>query len=78
MLKILKGEFINKRGIECLKNYKYKGSDYTILDKALQPWWNYFVELIPLVSVTILIPIDGCSKCVDTYGSCFIVICLSS
>lgn len=50
MLKILKGEFINKRGIECLKNYKYKGSDYTILDKALQPWWNYFVELIPLVS----------------------------
>lgn len=51
MIRTLRGNFIDKKGIQCLKNYAYKGSDWTILDKALQPWWNYFVELVPLVSV---------------------------
>ena len=48
MLKILTGQFIDKNGIQCLKDYKYKGSDYTILDKAFQGWWEFFVSLIPL------------------------------
>ena len=50
MLNILTGQFIDKKGIQCLKDYKYKGSDYTVLDKAMQPWWEFFVSLIPLVS----------------------------
>lgn len=51
MQNIIAGKFINAQGIECLKRYQYKGSDYTVLDKALQPYWNWFVTLVPLVSL---------------------------
>lgn len=50
MHRIIQGKFINRNGIDVLKNYAYKGSDYTFLDKSLQPWWNFFVEHVPLVS----------------------------
>jgi hypothetical protein len=42
--------FIDKKGIQELKNYKYVGSDYTPCDKAMQPFWEWFVTLIPMVS----------------------------
>ena len=48
MQRILKGQFINKHGIQCLKDYKYKGSSYTYLDDAMQSWWNFFVSFVPL------------------------------
>jgi hypothetical protein len=52
MLKTIKGQFIDSHGIKCLKNYAYKSSQYTFLDEAMQPWWNFFVSLVPLVSLS--------------------------
>jgi len=43
------GKFISPKGIKELKNYKYVGGAYTPLDKAMQPFWEWFVTLIPLV-----------------------------
>jgi len=41
--------FISKEGLVNLKNYKYRGGAYTALDNAMQPFWNWFVTLIPMV-----------------------------
>ena len=35
MLEILRGQFITPAGLETLKRYKYKSSEYTILDAKL-------------------------------------------
>lgn len=42
-------KFISKEGLVNLKNYKYRGGAYTALDNAMQPFWNWFVTLIPMV-----------------------------
>ena len=44
------GKFITEEGIIQLKNYKYKSGAYTYCDNMMQPFWNWFVTLIPLVS----------------------------
>ena len=43
-------QFISKEGLVNLKNYKYRGGAYTALDNAMQPFWNWFVTLIPMVT----------------------------
>ena len=45
------GKFISPKGIQELKNYKYVGGAYTPGDKAMQPFWEWFVTLIPMVSI---------------------------
>jgi hypothetical protein len=46
------GRYITPAGITALKNHKYKPGHYTPMDNAMQPFWNWFVSLIPLVSPT--------------------------
>ena len=43
-------KFIKPKGIENLKNWSYKSGEYTHLDNAMQPFWNWFVTLFPTVS----------------------------
>ena len=43
--------YITPKGLAELKGYVYKSGGYTPLDNAMQPFWNWFVTLIPLVSV---------------------------
>lgn len=43
------GKFIKPQGIENLKNWSYKAGQYTHLDNAMQPFWNWFVTLFPMV-----------------------------
>ena len=45
------GKFISPQGLKELKNYKYVGGAYTPGDKAMQPFWEWFVTLLPLVSI---------------------------
>jgi hypothetical protein len=44
-------QFISKEGLVNLQNYKYRGGVYTPLDNAMQPFWNWFVTLIPMVTI---------------------------
>jgi hypothetical protein len=44
------GRYITPDGITALKNHKYKPGHYTPMDNAMQPFWNCFVSLVPLVS----------------------------
>lgn len=45
------GKFITPHGIQQLKNYKYKSGAYTHGDNFMQPFWNWFVTLFPMVSL---------------------------
>ena len=44
------GKFISPEGIRALKNYAYKPGHYTAIDNAMQPFWNTFVKLFPMVN----------------------------
>jgi hypothetical protein len=44
------GNFITKEGLVNLKNYKYRSGVYTPIDNAMQPFWNWFVTLVPMVN----------------------------
>ena len=43
-------KYISDEGLVRLKQYQYKSSVYTPLDNAMQPYWNGFVKLFPMVS----------------------------
>jgi len=55
------GKFISKEALVELKNYKYKSGEYTWLDNAMQPFWNWFVTLIPMVILSYN-HVVGCAK----------------
>lgn len=40
--------YISDAGLKELLNYKYVSGGYSICDKLLAPWWEWFVTLIPL------------------------------
>ena len=42
--------FVTEKGLNTLKNYKYKSSGSTWLDKKLDPFWNWFVSKLPMVN----------------------------
>ena len=42
--------YISPEGLKKLDEYKYVSAGYTVLDKAMQPFWCWFVEFMPLVS----------------------------
>jgi hypothetical protein len=41
--------FISKEGLDNLKKYKYVSGGYTMFDKLMNHWWEFFVKLFPLV-----------------------------
>ena len=43
--------FITEEGLRNLKNYKYVSGGYSVLDKVFNHWWEFFVKLIPMVSI---------------------------
>ena len=43
-------KYITDEGLMHLSQMKYKSSEYTPLDNAMQPFWNNFVKLFPMVS----------------------------
>ena len=43
--------YISKDGLKVLLDYKYVSGEYSIGDRILTPYWNWFVTLIPLVSI---------------------------
>ena len=43
-------KYITKEGLVQLTQWKYQSSEYTFLDNVMQPYWNNFVKLFPLVS----------------------------
>ena len=54
--------FITDQGLVNLRNYKYNSSKYTYCDNLMQPFWNWFVELIPTVTTLLIIILVGCSQ----------------
>ena len=46
--KMFKTKYLSKEALQNLKAYKYKSGEYSILDKMLTPFWNWFVEFIPM------------------------------
>jgi hypothetical protein len=45
---MLKTKYLSKKALENLKSYKYKSGEYSFLDKILTPFWNRFVEFLPM------------------------------
>ena len=46
--------YISEPGLEKLKEFKYVAGSYTIGDRLMQPFWNFIVTLMPMVSETLL------------------------
>jgi hypothetical protein len=42
-------KFITEEGLNNLKNFQYRAGKYTYCDNMMQPFWNWFVTLIPMV-----------------------------
>lgn len=40
--------YISEKGLQELLNYKYVSGGYSIADKLFTPFWNWFIEFIPL------------------------------
>ena len=60
--------YISKDGLKTLLEYKYVSGEYSIGDRILTPYWNWFVTLIPMVSSSsthsyqCFSNVDSCSK----------------
>ena len=42
--------FISREGLQKLLEYKYVSGQYSVGDKLMTPFWEWFVTLMPLVS----------------------------
>jgi len=40
--------FIDKQGLIRIQKHKYVSGTYTYIDNAMQPWWNFVEEWIPM------------------------------
>lgn len=58
---------LSKRALSGLKAYKYVSAGYTLLDDIHQPFWNWFVELLPRWLAPNLITLTGVSGLVLAY-----------
>lgn len=41
--------YITESGLKALKEYKYVSGGYSVMDKVMNHWWEFFVKLIPKV-----------------------------
>jgi hypothetical protein len=46
--------YITDDGLKALKAYKYVSGGYSFMDNIFNHWWEFFVKLIPLVSLSTL------------------------
>jgi len=51
--------FIDKAGLAHIKNNKYKAGDSTLIDDAMQPFWNGAALLIPQKVAPNLVTLTG-------------------
>lgn len=42
--------YITEDGLKNLKAYRYVSGGYSVVDKYMNIWWEFFVKLIPLVN----------------------------
>jgi len=52
-------EYVSKKGLDQLKNYKYHGSDHSIIAPYLQPFWTGLVYKVPSWVAPNLITLTG-------------------
>lgn len=43
-------EYISHQGAHNLASYKYQSAPYTLIDKAMKPFWNFTASLVPRVT----------------------------
>ncbi len=43
--------YITNEGLRNLKAYKYVSGGYSQLDLIMNHWWEFFIKLIPMVSL---------------------------
>lgn len=59
------GHYLDREALENIKQYNYKGTGYTCVEKVLDLWWNAAVKnLVPEVSVCL--DVIEIVSCVDT------------
>ncbi len=51
--------YITNDGLKALKEYKYVSGGYSVMDKVMNHWWEFFVKLIPLWVAPNLITLVG-------------------
>jgi len=52
--------YVSRKGLSNLKNYKYSGSDKSIVAKYLgQPFWNWSVQFLPITMAPNLVTLVG-------------------
>jgi ethanolaminephosphotransferase len=51
--------YLNDKALLNLKNYKYQSGEYSIMDKALTPFWNKCVEFLPMWMAPNLVTLIG-------------------
>ena len=59
--------FIDKEGLIRIQKHKYVSGCYTIIDNAIQPWWNFVASLVPhsiapnmVTLIALAVNISGC------------------
>ena len=53
------GEFITKEGLENVKNYKYIPGTYSRVDQIMDPYWKWWVNLLPMTLAPNIITLLG-------------------
>ena len=59
MLKLFRVDYLDKKALENLKNYKYQSGSYSILDHVLNPMWIRVTELFPMWLAPNAITVSG-------------------
>ena len=61
-------QYLNKKALVNLKNYKYTAGTYSFLDNALTPFWNQCVKLLPMWMAPNLVTLIGLSLNASVMG----------
>ena len=56
---MFKTNYMTKEALVNLKKYKYVSGEYSVMDKALTPFWNWVVELLPMWMAPNLVTLLG-------------------
>ena len=62
--RIFKFIYLNDVALVNLINYKYKSGEYTAVDQAMQPFWNWSVQLLPMWMAPNLVTFIGLCLCI--------------
>ncbi len=63
-----RSKYLNQSGLHFIANHQYRPSDYTYLDNALNPFWTYLTECLPLWLAPNMVTTLGGLHCGLAYG----------